>query len=113
MFGDGGVDHALGAELVCDDQVSVKPHPDGGLWATPPSRSRGLIEARGVGLLAQPECSAIVKAAVDLDQIETQRLPPAREIVIAGVKIPLLYRVESPAFASILFVYLKGQRYAP
>ena len=104
---------ALGATLVSDDQVTITGKPDGAVWMSAPDPLPGLIEARGVGLLAIPRKGAYARAVVDLDQIETQRLPPTREIVLAGVSLPLLYRVESPAFASILMVYLKGQRQTP
>lgn len=104
---------ALGATLIADDKVIVIPNPEGAVWASAPDTTQGLIEARGVGLLATPFEGAFLSAVVDLDQVEEDRLPERRETQIAGVSMPLLYRVVSPAFASILLVYLKGQRSAP
>ena len=104
---------ALGATLVSDDKVVLTSKPEGELWMSAPDALCGLIEARGVGLLTLPEHGAYARAVVDLDQIETQRLPSAREIVLAGASLTLLHRVESPAFASILMGYLKGQRQTP
>ena len=100
---------ALGAKLVADDGVAARRRPEGGLLLTCPVPTRGLIEARGVGLLQVPFTeAALAVAAVDLDRTETARLPEPQDIVIAGETIPLLQRVEGPAFASILLLYLRG-----
>lgn len=104
---------ALGADLVADDRVEVRSHPEGGLILQAPKAIRGLIEARGLGLLRAPSVSAHATAVVDLDQKETARLPDRREIVIAGVTLPLLAGVESHIFASMLVLYLKGGRAEP
>lgn len=104
---------ALGATLVADDKVELLPKPEGALWMSCPKPLCGLIEARGVGLLSVPHQGAFARAVVDLDQVETERLPKARETDVAGITLPLLHRVESRAFASILMVYLKGQCQTP
>ena len=41
---------AYGARLVADDRVTLS-QVDGALWATCPPTIRGMIEARGIGLL--------------------------------------------------------------
>lgn len=104
---------ALGADLVADDRVEVRRHPEGGLILSAPETIRGLIEARGLGLLRAPVVMARAMAVIDLDQKETARLPKRREIVIAGEVLPLLAGVESRAIASMLVLYLKGDRAEP
>lgn len=103
----------LGAELVSDDQTVVTALPEGALQLHAPAATQGLIEARGVGILRLPTVTALATAVVDLSQTETERMPQTRETVIAGVTLPLLRKVETPAFASILMAYLRGERHAP
>ncbi|NNE81744.1 MAG: serine kinase [Silicimonas sp.] len=100
---------ALGASLVADDRVVAQPSGEGVLISAPPEIA-GRIEARGLGLLQGEPVNARLAAVVDLDQVETKRLPPAREILIAGRPVRLLHRVETPAFASMLYVMLSGDQ---
>lgn len=104
---------ALGATLVADDKVIVTPTAEGAVRLSAPTATKGLIEARGLGLLRTDVTSAYVAAVVTLDETETRRLPQARETVIAGTPLPLLARVESAAFPAMLVAYLKGGRAAP
>ena len=62
---------AIGADLVSDDQTIITL--DGKrLKAEAPLSIRGLIEARGLGILTVPSiASAAIKAIIDLDYIET------------------------------------------
>ena len=98
---------ALGATLVADDQVVLK-RGDGGLLMSPPDALCGRIEARGLGILRTDHAPAWARLVVDMDHKETGRLPKKRETVIAGEHLPLVRRVESPAFASMLYVLLSG-----
>lgn len=103
-----------GAVLVADDGVSVRALPEGGgLWMSAPAAIAGQIEARGIGILRLPATEARAAAVVTLDDTETARLPEARDIVIAGVTLPLFAKVESPAFPAMLLAYLSGERIAP
>lgn len=99
---------ALGATLVADDRVLVRRRPEGGLHLSCPEPIRGRIEARGFGLLAAPFTTAIAVARVDLDSTETERLPTARETLIAGEALASFRRVEAPHFASILLLHLQS-----
>lgn len=102
---------ALGAALVADDGVILSRSSDGVLHASPPDATRGLIEARGVGLLrAAPLDRATVALAVDLGTLETDRLPPWRTTEILGVAVPLLHKVESPHFPAAIRLYLSCGR---
>ena len=98
---------ALGATLVSDDRTCLRVVGQS-LWAEAPEAIRGIIEARGVGILASPSLQGErISAAVDLDRIEDQRLPPLREIALMGQTIPCLRKVENPSFSAILLHYLR------
>lgn len=101
---------ARGATLVADDQVLLTVDA-GGLIADAPTATRGLIEARGIGLLtAMTAGPTPVAALVDLARQEQDRLPQARSIQMYGVTLPLLHNCASPYFAAGLVQYLKGDR---
>lgn len=102
---------ALGAELVADDRVVLECRGDHIVACAPPPL-RGLIEARGLGLLnAAWVREAPVRFAVDLDQTEPDRMPPPRHLALLGHEIPLFYRIENIHFASMLMQLLKAGRY--
>ena len=101
---------ALGCGLVADDQTILIRRGDD-LFADCPARIAGLIEARGVGLLtAVPAGPSRVNVCIDLDQIETERLPPHRSVSYLGVALPLFHKVESAYFAAAILQYLKAGR---
>lgn len=103
---------ALGAKLVSDDQVDLRGE-GGALYATAPDRLRGMIEARGIGILgADPSDGARIVLAVDLAEGEPDRLPPFREITILGCPIPLVLGRGAHHLSYALFQYLKGGRRA-
>lgn len=99
---------ALGAELISDDQTVIELQ-DGSPIAKAPKALRGLIEARGIGLLhAQTRPLARIDLVIDLDQTETARLPPDRTTRLLDHPVALLHKVESPHFAVGILQYLKG-----
>lgn len=101
---------AFGATLVADDRVEVSRRGNRLVAACPPA-IRGLIEARGVGILAAevlPE--ADIALAVDLSVAETERLPPRREMTLLGIVLPLVHRGESGHFPAAVLQYLKRGR---
>lgn len=97
----------LGGTLVADDRVRVEAR-EGALWLDAPDALSGRIEARGVGLLGVPSRPAICGVVVDMDHVEVARMPESREIVLSGIALPLLHKVESPVFATMLRLYLSG-----
>ncbi len=101
---------ARGASLVADDRVILRRAAEGvRLFA--PEPARGLIEARGMGLLrAEVAASADLACVVDLDHVETERLPPFRETVLLDVTVPLLHKVATAYFAAALIQYLRKGR---
>ena len=101
---------ALGCDLVSDDRTAVVAE-GAKLIAAAPARIRGLIEARGVGILAADAVAAArIALVVDLDQADTDRLPPLRRHVLLGVALPLLHRIESAHFSAAILQYLKAGR---
>jgi HPr kinase/phosphorylase len=103
---------ALGARLVADDRTILTAQGNL-LVATCPPTLRGLIEARGVGILnADPVGSSPLVLAVDLDQTEAQRLPPVRHITLCERTITLVHSVPSPHFPAALLQYLRIGRQA-
>ncbi|MEM7546787.1 MAG: hypothetical protein AAF367_14740 [Pseudomonadota bacterium] len=87
---------ALGARLIADDLVSLSLSK-GEVAVTFPSNAaadtQGLIEARSIGLVrVRHTATAPLTLVMDLDQVETERLPPARYWTRQGQKIPLLHR---------------------
>lgn len=96
--GSGKSDLALrlimdkGAVLVADDRVDVWAE-DGVLWAAAPQNIKSMIEVRGVGIcnfacLDKAKVSLAVELVGKDEKIE--RLPEPADIVMAGVKIPVI-----------------------
>lgn len=104
---------ALGAELVSDDQTRVTAS-DGTLVASCPSPNiRGLVEARGIGLLRAPTVDrADLVLAVDLGQTESDRLPPFRTVTILGCALSLVLHPQNDHFPDALMLYLRHGRQA-
>jgi HPr kinase/phosphorylase len=101
---------ALGARLVADDQTVVTSRPQGLIARCPPT-GRGLIEARGVGILrAPPLDEAVVALVVDLALCETERLPPRRKITLHGHDIDLVHGGTSAHFPSSIWCYVTSGR---
>jgi HPr kinase/phosphorylase len=98
---------ALGASLVSDDRVCIQRNEDG-LMVQAPDRLRGLIEARGVGILAVPMVScAKLHLIVDMAQTEDHRLPPWREETLLTSRVPVVRKSDAPHFPAALMLYLK------
>ncbi|MGR3453320.1 HPr kinase/phosphorylase [Pseudooceanicola sp.] len=101
---------ARGAQLVADDRVDLRLR-EGAVIASAPATLRGRIEARFVGILhAETVDEAPITLAVDLDEPETQRLPPRRSKKLLGVMIPLLHNAGNPSFSAAILQYLKAGR---
>lgn len=101
---------ALGAELVADDRTVVWADGET-LRADAPDTIRGQIEARGVGILRSPAAGpCAVTLVVDMDEVETERLPERREVRLLGIPLPVINKSESAHFPAALAVYLKGER---
>lgn len=100
----------LGANLVSDDRTKLSLDKDQ-ICAEPPSAIVGLLEVRGVGILKLPNISSTkIKVCVDLDLIESERLPTARFMSLLNTEVPCLRKVESPVFPIALMHYLRGRK---
>ncbi len=106
LLGDSGMgksDLALrliaqGATLVADDRVELFTH-DGALWARAPANLAGLIEARGLGIVALPY-AAEARVALALRLVAPDAVPrlphaehydpPAPLIISADARPPIL-----------------------
>lgn len=98
----------MGANLVADDRTRIDLK-DGRVQATSPASISGLIEARGIGLLqATPRAMAEIVLVIDMNCVETERLPPERHTEILGQNLPLLHKVESVYFAAAVRQYVIG-----
>lgn len=103
---------ALGADLVADDQTLVSAE-GGRLTARAPEKTTGLIEARHVGILRAPALPDVELALVlDLSRTETERLPPPRQITLAGLPCALAYSIAAPHLPASLMCWLTHGRHA-
>lgn len=93
------------ARLVGDDRVRLEPH-HGRLLVRPAAALAGLIEVRGLGIRRlDHEPVAMVGLVVDLAASDADRLPPPRDTVIAGIKLPrLAVAAAAMALPSVLAV---------
>ncbi|WP_415401631.1 HPr kinase/phosphorylase [Tateyamaria sp. SN3-11] len=103
---------AHGAVLISDDQTELSRDGDT-LWARAPDSIQGLIEARSVGILTAKSAPAPIVLAIDMDRVETKRLPERHEISVLGVKLACLHKTDSPAWPAAIVQYLKGGRRDP
>lgn len=104
---------ALGARLVADDRVAVERRGEA-LVASAPPVLRGVIEARGIGLLnAESLAEAALALAVDLDRPAAARMPQPREFAYHDLSIELIFGREIPNLDAILVQLLRCGRAGP
>ncbi len=88
-----------GAMLVGDDGVALERRGDH-LWAHPPPHIAGMLEIRGVGIVALPPHSASLALVLSLDG-EADRLPEPGTVPLEGVSLPRLQFCGGDALAPI------------
>jgi HPr kinase/phosphorylase len=90
----------LGAELVADDQVVLEAKK-GQVIAHPPENLAGLLEVRGIGILAiGHKPAAPLKLVIDLVQEDrVERMPEPQTAVLLDVELPLYRLSPWPASA--------------
>ena len=102
---------ALGAALVADDTTVLLRSGERVIAQCPPA-GRGLIEARGIGLLrAVPQQTVPLSHVVDLGPPEA-RLPPLRHVTLCGVDVPLHRCTGGIESAGALMQLMRGGRHA-
>lgn len=87
-----GSDLTPAFELVADDQVAVRRDPDG-LTVEAPATLKGLLEVRGIGILAVPSVGAArLVLLADLTMADrVERLPdPWPTEILLGIRLPVL-----------------------
>ncbi len=100
---------AYGAALVADDRVVLTKGDK--VIAQAPDTLNGLIEARGVGVLcAQSAPPTAVELVIDMDTVETKRIPPQRNVILQGQSFPLFHKVDGIHFAPAILQFLKSGR---
>ena len=98
----------MGCSLIADDRVVIARQSDR-LLASAPDTIRGLIEARGIGILnAAVSAQADVALIVDLDETEGERLPERRAVTLLGLDIPLIHRIDGPHLGAAILQILKA-----
>ena len=98
---------ARGANLIADDRTCLAKARDG-VIAWSPETILGRIEARGIGLLrADPAPPTPLALIVDLDRIESDRLPPLRQGTVAGIRLPMIRGAGHPALADPVMQLLR------
>ena len=103
---------ALGAHLVADDRVKLTP-TKAAIMAEAPTSIEGLIEARGIGILKAPSVGPVpVHLLVDLDTMETSRLPELHMRGLGAHNLPLVHNSASPHFPAALLLYVAHGRSA-
>ncbi|MDA7550549.1 HPr kinase/phosphatase C-terminal domain-containing protein [Rhodobacteraceae bacterium] len=103
---------ALGAELVADDQTLIR-RENKNLIARCPETISHLIEARGLGILTPPTRSDVaLTLVVDLETVQSQRVPPPEAYELFGITLPLFRRAPLDAFPAALYILARdGMRY--
>lgn len=103
---------ARGAALVSDDRTELR-REGAALIADAPEALKGMIEARGMGILrARPAGPVPLVLVADLGETETDRLPPRRSKILLGVSLPLLHNTGTAAFPAAILQYLREGRIA-
>ena len=78
-----------GWQLIADDRVALAVQ-DGAIWASAPPAIAGLIEVRGVGIVAEPAvATAPVALVIDLASVP-ERFPDPLKWHFGGVLVPML-----------------------
>ena len=103
---------ALGAELVADDQTLIR-RENKNLIARCPETISHLIEARGLGILTPPTRSDVaLTLVVDLETVQSQRVPLPEAYELFGITLPLFRRAPLDAFPAALYILARdGTRY--
>ncbi len=101
---------AHGAVLIADDRT-ILARSGLQVFARCPEPIKGIIEARGVGLLrAETLETAPICLIVDLDRAEEQRLPPKRQCELLGVPIDLVFGATSRHLPFCILQYVRAGR---
>jgi HPr kinase/phosphorylase len=100
-----------GAALVADDQVVLEAR-EGVLFAAPPPRLAGLIEARGIGImqLAYQPHVPVAFAVRLVARAQVERMPEPAFFDCLGIRLPLhlLHAFDDSTVSKIRLLLLQG-----
>lgn len=89
-----------GARLVADDRVSLWSS-GGSLYGRVPDTIRGLVEVRGLGIMAEAALDLCrIELVVDLIDTAPERLPDPQFETLCGITVPRLSLDPRPASAT-------------
>jgi hypothetical protein len=103
------------ARLVSDDRTLLQAR-HGRLIARPVAPLAGLMEARGLGLLARPfEAAAVVRLVVELSADEPPRWPEDGHgpMVLCGIEIPRFFCRRGAPSTGLVLGHLRGSTTLP
>lgn len=104
---------AYGADLVADDALNLSSVGEGVLL-TCPENIRGIIEARGIGLLSVKSIDqARLAFVVHMDKNAQQRLPAPESMSVLGVEFPLISGKDFQNLAAAVWCLLGDGRRLP
>lgn len=104
---------AMGATLIADDVVKITNSNRGVILSCPQS-IKGMIEARGIGLLTVMSIDSVpLDIVVDLSKSADSRLPHTREITFLECKFPLLHGKGNSNLSAILLCLTGGGQLLP
>ena len=99
-----------GCALIADDRTSLIRKADR-LLVRRPATLPAVIEARGIGLLNVPMAKeAHLVLMVDMDHIETARLPEKRLKSLLGLSVREVHKTEGRHFPAAIFTYLMWEQ---
>ncbi|TPE48302.1 HPr kinase/phosphorylase [Amaricoccus solimangrovi] len=103
---------ALGGVLVADDRVALERR-GASVIARAVDPLRGLVEARGVGLLRTDQVldDVAIATVVDLDFAPAARMPQLRVIDLLGTDVELIFGRGVPNLDAVLVFMMRNARY--
>lgn len=100
----------FGARLVADDQVELIEQA-GMLMGSAPKELSNVLELRGAGLVRVADTIPrhVIHLAIELSDIDPERLPEPATTELLGKPVPLL-KVNKQISAAVLLMYLKAMQ---
>ena len=99
---------ALGATLVADDQCELV-RKNNRFYIYKPASLPESIEIRGVGLVSVPMVGKTsLDWIVNLDEVETERMPNLRFTEIGGYRVPTVFGRDMDDLASRIYVLVSN-----
>ena len=104
---------ARGGKLVSDDAVVLQTC-DSGILLKRPDAIKGMIEARGIGLISVASIEhAGLAIVVNMDKNAETRLPKPKTVEILGKAVPEIAGKNAPSLGAALWILLGEGRLLP